>query len=264
MDLCASTERNRLGETMKIAIVGYGQMGKMMEAAAKERGVEVISTIDPKNEEAMYRELNAASVKGADVCIDFTHPAVIMENIKKYCELKKNAVIGTTGWYENMDEVEKMVKKAKIGCIWSANFSIGVNMYFRIIEEAAKVVNNIEDYDVMGVEFHHNLKADSPSGTMKIMGEILLKNIERKKTAVYEMLSRRIKPSELHLASVRGGSIPGVHEIIFDSKADTITLTHSARTREGFAKGAVMAAEFVNKKKGFFSINDLMDNIIGG
>jgi 4-hydroxy-tetrahydrodipicolinate reductase len=249
---------------MKIAIVGYGKMGKMIEEASKERGVLVVSTIDPKASDAKYAELSAESVKDADVCIDFTHPSVIMGNIKKYCELKKNAVIGTTGWYDHMDEAEKMVKDAGIGCIWSGNFSIGVNMYFKIIESAAKIANNIDDYDIMGVEYHHNKKADSPSGTMKMIGDILLHNIERKKTAVYTMLERQIAHDELHLASVRGGSIPGIHEVRFDSDADTITMTHSARNREGFAKGSVMAAEFVNGKKGFFNIKDLMDKIIGG
>jgi 4-hydroxy-tetrahydrodipicolinate reductase len=249
---------------MKIAIVGYGKMGKMIEEAAKERGIIVSSTIDPINKEAKFKEINSQSLKDVDVCIDFTHPSVIMGNIKKYCELKKNVVIGTTGWYEHMGEVKSMVKKAKIGCIWSGNFSIGVNMYFKIIEEAAKVVNRLDDYDIMGLEYHHNKKADSPSGTMKMIGDILIKNIDRKKTAVYEMLNRQIKPEEIHLASVRGGAIPGVHEIVFDSNADTITITHSARTREGFAKGAVMACEFVNKKSGFFDINDLMKKIIGG
>jgi len=249
---------------MKIAIVGYGKMGKMIEQAAKERGVEVASTIDPKTPDAMYKEINAESVKNVDVCIDFTHPTVIIGNMKKYCELKKNVVIGTTGWYDQIEDVRLMVEEAKIGCIWSGNFSIGVNMYFKIIEAAAKIANNLPEYDVMGVEYHHNKKADSPSGTMKMIGDILLENIERKKSAVYEMLDRTIKDEELHLASIRGGSIPGIHEVKFDSNADTITITHSARTREGFAKGAVMAAEFVNSKKGFYSINDLMDNIIGG
>lgn len=249
---------------MKIAIVGYGKMGKMIEEAAKTRGIEVASTIDPINKEAKYSELNEESLKDADVCIDFTHPSVIMKNLEKYCRLKKNVVIGTTGWYDNIEEVKVMVEKAGIGCIWSGNFSIGVNMYFKIIESAAKVVNLLDEYDILGIEYHHNTKADSPSGTMKMISGILLENIERKKSAVYEMLDRKIKPDEIHLASVRGGKIPGIHEIVFDSGADTITLTHSAKTREGFAKGAVMAAEFVNKKTGFFNINNMMDEIIGG
>ncbi len=249
---------------MKIAIVGYGQMGKMIEEAAKERGVTVVSTIDPNTKDAKFKEITKESLHDVDVCIDFTHPSVIMGNIKKYCELKKNVVIGTTGWYEHMSDVKSMVKNAGIGCIWSGNFSIGVNMFFKIIEEAAKVANNLDDYDIMGVEYHHNKKADSPSGTMKMIGDILLNNIERKKTAVYTMLERQIKPDEIQLSSVRGGKIPGIHEITFDSDADSITLTHTARTRKGFAKGAVMAAEFLNGKKGFYTINDLMDKIIGG
>ncbi len=248
---------------MRIGIIGYGKMGKEIEKAAKRKGFEVTSTIDPNNEEAKFAHINEESLKDVDVCIDFTHPSVLIKNMELYCKLKKNVVIGTTGWYDQMDEVREMVEKAGIGCIWSGNFSIGVNMYFKIIEEAAKIVNKIHEYDIMGVEYHHNKKADSPSGTMKMIGDIIVNNVYRKEKAVYEMLDRPIRNEEVHLASVRGGSIPGVHEIVIDSPADTITITHTARTREGFATGAIMAAEFVYQKEGFFSINDLMKNIVG-
>jgi 4-hydroxy-tetrahydrodipicolinate reductase len=247
---------------MKIAIVGYGKMGQMIERAAKARGIAVVATIDPSNKNAMFSELNAESVTDADVCIDFSHPSVVMNNIGVYCTLGKNAVIGTTGWYEHMDKVRALVKKSGIGLIWSGNFSIGVNMYFRILERAAQIANSVEEYDVFGVEYHHSEKADSPSGTMKMIGDMLVKNIDRKKSAVYDRSEKKIKADEIHLASVRGGSIPGIHEIVFDSDADTITIRHSAKNREGFAKGAVMAAEFISRKKGFFGIDDLMDKVI--
>ena len=136
-------------------------------------------------------------------------------------------------------------------------------MFFKIIENAAKIVNKIEDYDIYGYELHHNKKIDSPSGTAKTMGDILIKNIKRKNKLLFDKIERKIEPNELHFASVRAGAIPGTHVVGFDSSADTIELKHIARTREGFALGAIMAAQWIHNKKGFYSINDMMENILG-
>lgn len=248
---------------MNIAIVGYGKMGKVIESVAKSKGINVIATIDPFDKDAKYKELNQESLKDVDICIDFTNASAFNENIKKYCELQKNVVVGTTGWYDNKDKIRNLIESSGIGCIWSGNYSIGVNIYLKVANAISKIIDKIDDYDVMGVEYHHNKKADSPSGTMKMIGDVLLKNIERKKKIIYDIVDRKINADEIHLASVRGGSIPGTHELIFDSEADTITLTHSARSRIGFAKGAVTAAQFLLNKKGFFNIDDLMTNLLG-
>jgi 4-hydroxy-tetrahydrodipicolinate reductase len=246
---------------VKIALIGYGKMGKIIESIAKQRGNEVVSIIDP-NCDTAQKEITKESLKDADVCIDFTHPTVIMENIKKISSLGKNIVIGTTGWYDRMPEVESMINKNKVGAIWSGNFSIGVNVFFRIVESAASLFNNIHDYDAMVHEIHHNQKADSPSGTASMIGKIILKNMSRKNKIITDKLERKIEPNELHISSVRVGTVPGTHEVLFDSAADTIELKHTARTREGFALGAVMAAEFIADKKGFYGIEDLMNNLI--
>ncbi|MFT4303684.1 MAG: 4-hydroxy-tetrahydrodipicolinate reductase [Candidatus Woesearchaeota archaeon] len=246
---------------VKIAIVGYGKMGKLIEKVAISKGHEIVSIIDPIQEKTA-KEISVSTLNGADVCIDFTHPSVIIDNIRKYCELKVNAVIGTTGWYDRKDEIEAMVSDAGIGLIWSGNFSIGVNAYFKVVEFAAKLFNNVPDYDVMGNEFHHKNKADSPSGTASMVTDILVNNIDRKEKVVTDRFDRPPLKNELHFASVRGGSIPGIHQVLFDSEADTIELKHTARNREGFAYGSVLAAEFIFDKKGFFGINDLMDTII--
>ena len=201
-------------------------------------------------------------MKGVDVCVDFTHPDSVIDNVEKISKFRKNIVVGTTGWYNNMDEVKKIVKNAKIGLIWSGNFSIGVNIYFRVIESAARVINKFSDYDLFVHEFHHNKKADSPSGTAVMIGKILVDNIERKKKIVTEELKRKIDPDELHISSTRCGTIPGTHTVGFDSSADTIELTHTARSREGFALGAVTAAQWIQGKKGFYDINDMMKSII--
>ncbi len=247
---------------MNIAIIGYGKMGKEIERIAQIRGISIASIIDPNTKDAPFDEINKESMKDVDVCIDFTMPEAAVENIRKAAKFKKNIVMATTGWYTRMDEVKKIVKEAGIGFIWSGNFSLGVNIFFRIVENAAKIVNNVDDYDVFAYEIHHSQKKDSPSGTAKMLGDILINNIQRKKSIVTEKLDRKIEPDEIHLASIRGGNVPGTHAICFDSAADTIELKHTARNREGFALGAVMAAEWINKKKGFYNIDDFMKEII--
>ena len=247
---------------MNIAIIGYGKMGHEIQKVAEEKGFTVKSIIDPEAESAVYKEINEESLNNVDVAVDFTHPDTAVENIKKYCELKTNAVIGTTGWYDRMEDAKKVVKEAGTGLIWSGNFSIGVNIFFKITENAAKIMDNFNDYDAFVHEFHHNQKADSPSGTAVMIGKILTDNIERKSKVVTEELKRKIEPEELHISSTRSGSIPGTHIVGFDSKADTIELKHTARGRQGFALGAIMAAEWIKDKKGFFDINAMMKNII--
>jgi 4-hydroxy-tetrahydrodipicolinate reductase len=170
--------------------------------------------------------------------------------------------MGTTGWYDHMDKAKKIVAERDIGFIWSANFSIGVNIFFKIIKEAGKVFNRFPDYDVMCYELHHNRKADSPSGTAEMIGNIIVEKLDRKQTLVKETLCRRILPTELHVASVRGGETPGTHVVTFDSPFDTIELKHTVRSREGLALGALRAAEFIKDRKGFFDIEDLMGEII--
>ena len=246
---------------MKIGIIGYGKMGHEIETVAKAKGINV-TTIDPSDDNANYKEINEESMKDVDVCVDFTHPDSVISNIEKISKFGKNIVVGTTGWYDKIDEVKGSIENANTGLIWSGNFSVGVNIYFKIIEDAAKIFNNVDDYDVFVHEFHHNKKADSPSGTAVMIGNILKDNIHRKKKIVTEELKRKIEPDELHVSSTRSGSIPGTHVVGFDSAADTIELNHVARNRQGFALGAVMAAQWIKDKKGFYDINDMMKGII--
>ncbi|MBU0616034.1 MAG: 4-hydroxy-tetrahydrodipicolinate reductase [Nanoarchaeota archaeon] len=248
---------------MKIAIIGYGGMGRMIESIAKDKGIQVASIVDPMcKQDGVFCEINKESMKGVDVAIDFTLPANIMDNIKRYCELKVNAVIGTTGWYDHVDEVKEMVKEAGIGFLWSSNFSVGVNIYFKIIEEAAKLINKVDDYDVWAYELHHHNKADSPSGTAKTLSQILISNIDRKTAIVDEKLDRKIKDNEIHFASVRGGAVNFEHTIGFDSEADCITIKHAARSRQGYALGAVLAAKWLFKKKGYFVMDDFLQSLL--
>ncbi|MBI2145347.1 4-hydroxy-tetrahydrodipicolinate reductase [Candidatus Woesearchaeota archaeon] len=246
---------------MKIALIGYGKMGKEVERAAKMRGHSVCAIIDPSNAGATHKDVGDGScLKDAEVVIDFTVPAAVLGNIKKVSAAKKNLVIGTTGWYDGMTEAKQLVGQAGTGLIYSSNFSVGVNVFYRVVEAAARLVNKVPEYDVFGYELHHNQKLDSPSGTAKSIAELLVKNIGRKKQVQYDRLDRRINSDEIHFASVRSGWIPGTHVVGFDSEADTIELKHTARSRSGFALGAVMAAEWLKGRKGFFTMNDFISD----
>jgi 4-hydroxy-tetrahydrodipicolinate reductase len=247
----------------QIALLGYGRMGRILEELAPQRGHDIVAIIDPYAEGCLGT-ISEETLGDAKVCIDFTHPEVVVENIRRVTGLGRHMVVGTTGWYDRMDEVRQMVEESGTGLIWSGNYSIGVNAAFRIVEAAARIFNNLSDYDVLAHETHHKHKADSPSGTAKMFGKILVDNIDRKTKLVFEMLDRRIEPHELHFSSTRGGAIPGTHRIAFDSAVDTIEITHTARGREGFAVGALMAAEFIDGRVGFYNIDDLMKDIIPG
>jgi 4-hydroxy-tetrahydrodipicolinate reductase len=247
---------------MNISIIGYGKMGKEIERIAKAKGISVASIIDP-NGDGTHTQIDENSVRNADVCVDFSTPNAAIGNIERAARLKKNVVVGTTGWYSKLNKARGIVGRNRIGLIYASNFSIGVNMFCRIVENAAKIANKIEDYDVYGYEIHHNKKADSPSGTAKTICDILIKNIKRKNKLVFDRLDRKIAPNELHFASIRAGSIPGTHIVGFDSGADTIELKHEARNREGFALGALMAAKWINGKKGLYNIDHMMKDILG-
>ncbi|HED24639.1 MAG TPA: 4-hydroxy-tetrahydrodipicolinate reductase [Firmicutes bacterium] len=249
---------------MRIGIAGFGKMGSLIRETALARGHLVPAVIDPWSDarEVTGKKFTAKTLP-LDVIIDFTSPQAILDNIKRYGELNIPAVIGTTGWYEKMSQAARIVEKSGIGLIWSGNFSLGVNIFFRLIEKTAAIMNGFPEYDVLVQELHHNQKADSPSGTARMIGDILIDRLDRKKAMVTGMPSRSLENYELHLASGRGGFIPGQHAVLFDSEVDTITLEHTARSRLGFAEGAVMAAEWIKDRHGFYNINDLMDSIVG-
>ncbi len=250
---------------MRIGIVGYGQMGRLIRQGALAHGYEVPEVIDPGSSavEVTARELTSISAT-LDVIIDFTYPEVVVANIERYGELRIPAVIGTTGWYDQMEQVAAIVEKADIGLIWSGNFSLGVNLFFQMVENASLLMNRFSQYDAAIHEYHHRKKADSPSGTARMLGDIMIRYLERKSKQVSDLPQGGIKDHELHLSSTRGGSMPGRHQVIFDSDVDTIVLEHSARNREGFAEGALVAARWICGRKGLFSIKDMMQSIAGG
>lgn len=244
---------------MKICLLGYGGMGQSAGRAAAERDHSIISIIDRSNPNAQHRTINSSAFNDADVIIDYTRPDTVIGNLTELLPYNKPIVIGTTGWYDKIGIVKELVQSQKGIVLWSSNFSIGVNLYFKLVEAAAKLVNNYPEYDIWATELHHNKKADSPSGTAKTLEEILLANIERKTSVVEGKLDRAILPNELHFSSTRGGSVNFSHTIGLDSAADTITMTHAARSRDGYAVGTIQAAEWLVKQKaGFYSMNDFL------
>lgn len=227
---------------MNLAIVGYGKMGRLIEQLAPEYGFTVTLKLDEFNN-ANNEGITPDNFRGVDVAIDFSIPPVVVSNVERLSALGVNVVEGTTGWLEHLDHVRSVVEKAGIGMVWSPNFSIGVNVFLRLVAEAARLLKDEPSYGAWGWEIHHSTKKDAPSGTLlKLVGEM--------KKAGY---GRPIDAS-----SNRAGAHPGTHEIGFDSAADTITLRHSARSREGFARGALKAAQWVVGRKGFFEFSEIM------
>jgi 4-hydroxy-tetrahydrodipicolinate reductase len=248
-----------------LALLGYGKMGRAIHALAlaEPQQFSVTAIIDPLAKEATAREITPKNLNGAKVAIDFTAPTAVLNNLRKIADAKINLVIGTTGWYDQLDTVRQIATDAKIGALYASNFSLGVQAFFRIVRSAAQIINGLENYDVLARELHHAQKLDSPSGTALSLGEILLEEIKRKKKLATEKLDRAPAPDEVHLSSTRGGKIPGTHEIIFDSEADTITLTHTARTRDGFALGALRAAQWLENKKGIYTAEGWIRDMLG-
>jgi 4-hydroxy-tetrahydrodipicolinate reductase len=253
---------------MNIAIIGYGKMGKMIEQIARAQGHSIAVIIDPFATDitagvSAGKNIAEADLNSVDAAIEFTQPATAVENIITLAKRKIPTVVGTTGWHERIDEVTRAVEAADSALLWASNFSIGVNLFYRIAWYAAELANNFPEYDAGGFEIHHNKKLDSPSGTAKVLAEGVLSKINRKKKIVWETMNRKPETDELHFPSLRIGSVPGTHSLFFDSPADTIEITHTARSREGFASGAVRAAQWLaaEKRRGIFTIDDMLKDI---
>jgi 4-hydroxy-tetrahydrodipicolinate reductase len=225
-----------------LAIVGYGRMGKLIESLAPEYDFAVKLKLDIHNN-AHFEGITADNFRGIDAAIEFSIPAAVPENIKRISQLGVNLVVGTTGWLDHIDDLRQTIAAAGTGLVWSPNFSIGMQAFFRIVAEAARLMSNEKSYESWAWEIHHSAKKDAPSGT-------LLKLVEEMKRAGYHQ--------RVDVASNRAGAHHGTHEIGFDSPADTITLRHTSRNREALARGALSAAQWVIGKQGFFEFGDIL------
>lgn len=253
---------NKTTNPMNIALIGYGKMGQAIARVAAERGHRIVGIIDPKAKEASSHTLKESALKDADVAIDFSKSEGVEAAVRTCAKAGVPLVMGTTGWYDRMKKVRSLVEGTpKSGFLWSSNFSVGVQLYLKIIEAAARLFDGAGEYDIWGHELHHSGKADSPSGTAKSLEKILLSAIRRKKSVVENKLDRKRADSEIHFSSVRGGPVNFAHTIGFDSAADRVLITHEARNRDGYALGAVKAAEWLAGKTGWHDMDDYLQDV---
>lgn len=227
---------------MNSAIVGYGKMGKLIDLLSPEYGLATKLRLDIDNN-SRFEGYTKENFQGIDVAIEFSTPSTAITNIEHLAALGINVVAGTTGWFDKLDQVRKTVERHGTALVWSPNFSVGVNAFLQIVATAARLLANEKEYGAWAWELHHSAKKDAPSGT-------LLRLVEEMKASGYTR--------EVSTAANRAGATPGTHEIGFDSTADTITLRHTARSREGFARGALRAARWVAGRKGVFEFRDII------
>jgi 4-hydroxy-tetrahydrodipicolinate reductase len=217
-----------------LAIVGYGKMGRLIDQLAPEYGFSVTARVDVGREE---------SLAGADAAVEFSMPGAVLENIRKVAAMRIPIVIGTTGWLDHLSEAKSIIEANDSALVWSPNFSVGVNVFTRLVAEAARLLKDEKEYGAWAWEIHHITKKDAPSGTLiKLVDAMLAAGFNR----------------AIDTSSSRAGAHPGTHEIGFDSAADTVTLRHTARSREGFARGALKAAQWIIGRKGFHEFSDVL------
>jgi 4-hydroxy-tetrahydrodipicolinate reductase len=236
---------------MKIALIGYGKMGKTIEEIAIQRGHEIVLTIDENN----VGDFTKKNTDKADAAIEFTSPHSAYENVKKAIEFGMPVVCGSTGWLEKLSEVQTLCKTINGSFLYASNFSVGVNIFFEINKRLASLMATHTDYEVNITEIHHTHKKDAPSGTAITLAEQTLENIKRKKNWVNHISDNT---EELEILSERIDPAPGTHKVKYSSAIDDIEIIHTAHSRKGFALGAVLAAEFIYNKKGVFSMKEVL------
>lgn len=236
---------------MKIALIGYGKMGKIIERIAIERGHEIVSVIDVNNTD----DFDSEAFRSAQVAIEFTAPHVALANVKRAFASGVPVVSGTTGWATELPALKEEIDAKGYTLFWASNYSLGVNIFMAVNKYLAKIMNSFPDYNVEMTEVHHTQKLDAPSGTAITLAEGILENIDRKSKWVEETENQ---PDEMAIKSIREGQVPGIHTIRYESDVDSIEITHDAKSREGFALGAVVAAEFTAGKKGLLGMQDML------
>ncbi len=230
---------------MKIALIGYGAMGKLIETLAKNKDHEIAAIIDEADAELSAIDL-AEKLKNADAAIDFSNARAVKRNVEACLIAEVPLVEGTTGWNSEIEEIKQIVEQKNGAFVFGANFSVGVNLFYKIAEYASELFAKFEEYETFIEEQHHSRKLDAPSGTALKLKGIVAKHIKK----------------DFSVSSTRAGNIPGTHRVGFDGSADQITLEHLARSREGFASGAILAAKWVVGKKGFWEFTEVMDEIL--
>ncbi len=244
---------------MKIALLGYGKMGQIIERFASERGHDVVLKIGVEN----LQDFTVENLKAADVAIDFSAPDAAVDNIGKCFEAKVPVVVGTTGWYGELQRIKNDCAAGNNTLLYGSNFSIGVNIFFHLNKVLAKLMNSYPAYDVQVEEIHHTQKLDAPSGTAMTIAEGIIEQLDGKTEWVNELegatMPEKLKTNQLLIESLRIENVPGTHTVVYSSEVDDIEIKHTAHSRAGFALGAVVAAEWLQDKKGFYSIADIFN-----
>lgn len=239
---------------MKVILVGYGKMGQMIEAIINESNEHEVARISCRDEND---PLTLESLQGMDVAIDFSHGSLMEKHIGLYSKAKVSAIIGTTGWNTYDTALADMVEDAEITVIVGSNFSLGVQSFIKIVRGTAERLSRLGGYDVYVQDVHHAHKVDSPSGTAKTIAEAIIDSFPAKTEITYGQVEGQIAPETLQVVSVRGGLNAGLHQVTFDGPDDSITLTHAAHSRRGFAAGAVAAIDEISKRSGWVRFEDL-------
>jgi len=240
---------------MKIALVGTGQMGRAVAQVAPDRGHEVVARFDS---ERPFLEASPSALEGVDVAVDFSLPDLAFPHIQRYCEWQQPAVMGTTGWYDEVETVERLVAEYEASLLYAPNFSIGIAVVRRALEAVTPLLDELDDYDPFVQEVHHTNKVDSPSGTAQMLGDLIVEQLDRKTHVETETQHQRIDPEAVHVTATRAGSVFGEHTVAFDGPYDRIAVEHRAKNRQGFAAGAVRAAEWLQGRQGLFTLEDVL------
>jgi 4-hydroxy-tetrahydrodipicolinate reductase len=247
---------------MRIALIGCGNMGLEVQQAAREVGLEIGAIFTSRNNLA-GQGLSPGALTDIDVCVDFSTPHAVVTNIQRVAEAGKAMVVGTTGWYDRLSEVIPIVEKNGVGFVYGPNFSVGVNLLFRIVAYTAGLLKGSVEFDPYIVELHHRKKADHPSGTALQLSSILLEHLERKTEVVTSPVGR-IPADGLSVAAIRAGSHPGTHVVGFDALYETIEISHQVRNRRVFASGAILAARWIKDRRGIYKFSDILDDLLQG
>ncbi|MEM8484567.1 MAG: 4-hydroxy-tetrahydrodipicolinate reductase [Bacteroidota bacterium] len=243
---------------MKIALAGTGKTGTAIETMAHDMGHEIVARFN--SGDPVLAQQNDKILQHCDVVIDFSQPALALPHITHYCKNSVQVVMGTTGWYTELEHVQRLLAAHTCGLLYAPNFSIGVAVLSRLIEKAAGIMDKIPEYDVSVHEAHHLHKLDSPSGTALHLANILVEGINRKARIEPETQHQQIAADALHVTSQRLGHIFGQHTVTFDSPYDQISISHDAKNRNGFALGALRAAEWIVGKRGLYTLDNLLDD----
>ncbi|MBI5215460.1 MAG: 4-hydroxy-tetrahydrodipicolinate reductase [Ignavibacteriae bacterium] len=246
---------------MNIALIGYGKTGREIERLAPEHKMKIVQIFDEENNSGASG-LTKQSLKNVDVCIDFSTPHVVVQNIEATLSCGKNIVVGSTGWYDKLDDVKKLVMKTKTGLLYAANFSLGMNIFYHGVSVISELCDKFHFYDVAISETHHTQKLDAPSATAMALAHTVMQKFKSKKSILQESPKGKIKPEQLQVSSIRLGGVVGNHRVMFDSEADSIELVHSAKNRTGFAHGALIAAQWLKGKKGVYTMKDVITSML--